>query len=299
MYKYLFVFLWTLNLFAQDNLTAQPNRFKRDLSKLDVDIYFAPLKFQTLYNLRDLTYGFKITNFKDSKKNLKYEVYLDYEFNGSKVYDPFSNQEVTLGNQKSELLFDINKFYKNWSYFLMARFNRSRYGEIHPIKRRIGWGFLGIKYDFYESKRVSDLSLSYIPLFENEVNEVLIDGRVNEGHVDQLRHSFRLRFKVNLTKNISLTEQFFYRPLYNYQDNKHDFKDNLLENVLKIDYKATDRLKLSTKGTYTYDIRQKRLYGFKPNNFELEFFVDYKLRLEFLEDWKKSVRDTIRKPFKE
>ncbi len=299
MFKFLLLLVISLNLFAQENESTKWSIFKRDMSKLDVDLYVAPLKFQTLYNLRDITYGFNITNFKKSKEGLKYEILLGYEFKGSKVYDPFSNQEVILGNHKSEFFFDINKFYKSWSYFVMATYNRSRYGELLPIKRKVGWGVLGIKYDFYESKRIPDLSLSYIPFFENEVNEVLIDGAINEGHLNYMRHSFRFRAKFNLSQNISLTEQLYYRPVYDYQNNKHDFKDNLLENVLTIDYKVTDKLKLRTKGTYTYDIRQKRRYGFKPNNLEVEFFVDYKLRFQFLEDWRKSVRDKLREPFKE
>ncbi|MDH5581664.1 MAG: hypothetical protein OEY33_07140, partial [Bdellovibrionales bacterium] len=78
MFKFLLLLVISLNLFAQENESTKWSIFKRDMSKLDVDLYVAPLKFQTLYNLRDITYGFNITNFKKSKEGLKYEILLGY-----------------------------------------------------------------------------------------------------------------------------------------------------------------------------------------------------------------------------
>ena len=301
MHKIILVFslLFIFPLFAEDQEIVHSRRFRSDMSKIDVDIYAAPLKFQTLYNLRDITYGIKLTNFKDSKKGLKFEVYFDYEFKGSKVYDPFSNKEVILGQHKSTLLYDINRIYKNFTYFLMVDYKRTRYGDIHPIQRRLGWGILGVKYDFYESESIPDFSLSYVPLFENEVYERSEGDTIREDHVNHLRHSIRFRFEWKITPRLSLSEQLFYRPLYDYRKNKHDFNDNLLENVTQLSYQASDRLKLSVRGTYTHDIRQRRLYGFNPTNFETEFFIDYKLKFEFLERWRKGLRDSIRDVFKD
>lgn len=292
---FLFLFFLINPSFAQ----SEKELLYQDFSKLDLDVFAAPLKFETLYNLRNISYGFTLSNVDKAQEDLRYELFLNYKFDGQKVYDPFANQEVTQGKHQSTMLFDVNKIWGNWSYFFLADFRRTRYGDIHPLQKRLGFGPLGVKYDFYESKRIPVFNLSYVPIFENEVAEIRVGNQVNESHVNHIRHSIRFRFYWNIMDNITFREQLFYRPLFDYKNSKHDFKDNLLENVIEIDYKINDRFKIRYVNTYTYDIRQRRLYGFKPDNMVSEFFIDYKLRFAFLERWKKEAKSSVKTYFKE
>lgn len=294
-FPYLIILLISINSYAQGI-----SRFKEDMSKLDVDLFATPLKFQTLYNMKDLSLGFEVKNYSGTKRGLKYGILTRYHYKHQKVYDPFSDQSVSTGTRSGVILYDIVRKWENVSYFLLFDYTRRKYGDIYPIERRISAGFLGFKYHIYKSKLINKFDISYIPLLESEVAQTrTTSGGIKKNTFEHIRNSFRFRFNFKLLKNLEISELLWWKPLYDYKNSDFDIADNLLNNTLTLKYTISDRLSFLVKNIHTHDIRNKRLHDQPASNNVTEFFVNYKIRFEFLERWKRKAKTSLKARLRE
>ena len=111
---------------------------------------------------------------------------------------------------KAGLQFDYHPF------AIFSPFARAEYykNEFKKIKGRFD-GLIGVKYRFFVKPEILDYSVSAALLFDLEGYE----KDVNLPRRERLRLSVRPKFKHNLTSDIYLTAEMFYKPnLLNFSD---------------------------------------------------------------------------------
>lgn len=233
------------------------SQWAKDFENTRFSVYFSPIQFEKVNNVKDINVGFEVGN--DYAE--KYELALGANFNINDQKDTFSGDEFSTQNTNAYINFDINKITKHWNYFLLGTYDRQKFNKIYPVRHQIRAGFLGFKYDFYEGEKLEDLSLSYIPLFERRVEqsreyiEATDSLEVVETTRTSLRHSFRARMIWHLSDRVSLKNIFYWRPAQDTKTGKIDFRNVDLNNTFEFDFRITDNIYLEYLNIHTWDTR--------------------------------------------
>ncbi len=244
------------------NINAED--MKEDLSSFDVSLSASPISFSTENDAQELSYSANVSN----TNKEKYELETNYSYTKSQHFNPDLNREESSSSSTAGIVFDINKIYGDFTYFGILEFSRVRENTIYPIRKRITGGLTGIKYDLYESSKIPDFSISYIPLLEYQVAEsidYLYDENtgdsteyVRQESTNKIRHSFRLRIKAQPTENLSLKNTFYWKPFHDIPNNKFDTTDTLTENEFILSYMLGQNASISYNNNYSWDILRKR-----------------------------------------
>jgi hypothetical protein len=206
---------------------------------------------------------------------------MNYERFSFSTTDALTQINVRSSTHNATILFDTNKVFNNFTYFLMFNYGREREGSVYLVRHKIQGGLIGLKYDFYEGEMIKDLSLSLIPLYEYLVEEVetLNSNGLTEfsGVITRnIRNSLRLRLIV-LFKSLKLKmkETFFYRPIYDLQKSEFDFQDANLENKFKLSYLIDEKFSFSYLNKYTWNRRLKTVHNISSSDIQHTFTLDF------------------------
>ncbi len=260
---------------------------------LNVQVSAAPVKFSTVNEAREISYGTNIQSADWGKKNLAaHYVYTNRRSRPSN-FTPGATGIATSSSYDAGLNFDINKITDHFSFFSFFTFQRERDGAIYPVRYRWNIAPFGLKYDIYNNDKIQDLSLSYTPILEYELNEVPtvhttqtgIDSfgspiysyteEVQEKKFQRARHSFRFGFKWVPSPNFVVANTFWYRPSHDFANKVIDWRDCRLSNDFSVGYNPSDNVTLGYQNVYTWDILQKRLLGLPSSNMDHIFTISY------------------------
>jgi len=221
----------------------------------------SPFMISRVDDEQDISYGGTLTYNKNKK-----EMYFEYERNIFKSTDSLTKLSIKSGSQHSLLTYDLNKFWGDFTYFALAGYDNKREGDILIIDDRLQIGLLGIKYYFIEYKgNIKDLSISFIPLYEYLVENVpddptsLTNEKYHKVITQNIRQSFRIRFKAKFFDKLKVKNILFYRPAYVLKTGKLDFSDALFEQSLKLSYEINDFVDFTYRNTITWDERSAKI----------------------------------------
>jgi hypothetical protein len=249
----------------------------------------SPIKFTRLNNSREIAYGVNINSQNWGKKELAARY--NYSTSRSKPaqFGPGSETVVTSSNYNAGVNFDYNKFWGPLTFFMFATFDRQRDGTIYPLRYRWNMGPAGLKWDIYESEKITDLSVSYVPVMEFSQQDVPSTREVccdsfgdpfTEEFIDQVknqksRHSFRMKFAATPIPNLTISNTFWYKPFHDFANKEVDLRDSLLENSFAINYQASETVGVGYQNLYTWDITRKRLLNLPSSNMDHIFTIGY------------------------
>lgn len=237
----------------------------------------SPITIDKVNKQRDGSYG---ANY--NRKTTHDTLFVNYQRDYYSTTDPILLFTVSASNHKGEILYDYYTENGKWSYFILNTYKRRREGNIYVVKHEARAGLTGVKYTFLSNPTFTDLSLSFIPLYEYSVLGVedqtnILNPILNEHIIRNIRNSFRFRVRVNLNNKLHLSNVLFYRPTYSLDKKKFDFKDVDFENVLGFDYDLGNNIFFTYQNIYSWDIRLKDIYSIPSTNMRNKFTFNWKL----------------------
>ena len=230
---------------------------------IGIDLYAAPISFGVLNKTKNINAGYNLRTLTSTK----------HELNHSLTIMEMSSED-NLGNESStmmlnsQLVYDFNNFYKNWTYFALLNFRQQKFNGDYPIRHAYGLGILGFKYKFIKNaKYIKNLDLSYVPIYEEVLSDFEIQNPGEEPSKRQsyLRNSFRLRLTLELEK-WSFNYLLNYRPAYYFKMQTLDMQDTDILSTASINYSLNEKVQLGFSNSYTRDIRLFRASGMRPDN---------------------------------
>lgn len=246
-----------------------------------LDVYVSPFKFKKVNKEREVFYG---TDY-NYRKGM-YELQILYERASYSSTDALEGFTVKSSDHKGLMKYDINKFFGDFTYFMLVTYKREREGDIYLIKHQLRGGMFGLKYDIVEEgKNLEDLSISFIPLYEylNEsVSQVDASGDVIYVDVNNkyIRNSLRLKLTLRDSDDrIKLDNIFYYRPAYNLTTKEYEPNNVDLENITKISYNINSSLSIFYKSIITWNERRKSVYRLPSTDIESSFNFSYTLKI--------------------
>lgn len=245
-----------------------------------IGVFLSPVTISRVNDEKDITYGLQF-----ARDVGKHEYRGFYEHNEFSSTDPLNLITVKSAQHQGIFTYDYNKFWGDFTYFLLGSYERRREGDIQILEHQIRAGVLGIKYDIYEGKTLRTLDLSYIPLYElieenpESPDSSLINPIFQHITTRNIRHSIRFRFKLRFQEPaIDLENTFFWRPATFLTGNKKgstSFRDVDLENRFKFSYKLTSLFALTYRNIYTWDVRQKEVLGLPTSDMVHKFLIEF------------------------
>jgi len=270
------------------------DQFKEDeKDNFNATIQASPIKFSSPNHAREIAYGVNISS--SGWENKELQAHYNYSTRRSKLsnFSAGGTTIVTSSSYDAGITFDRNKIYNDWTYFMFVSWKRERDGTIYPLRYSWSGGIAGIKYDFYESEKITDLSLSYIPVMEFEMvdipdsrsiqtgvdefgDPIFIDQPyVRQNKTQKARHSFRFKFKAQPTEKFSIGETLWYKPFHDFANKNLDLEDCKLTNDFTINYNINANTTLGYQNAYAWDITQKRLNSLPSSSMDHIFTIAY------------------------
>ncbi|MBL7663675.1 MAG: hypothetical protein JNM93_00970 [Bacteriovoracaceae bacterium] len=239
------------------------------------NIFASPYQTQRLNNQKNINYGLTI----GTGRGRKYELSFNLTQNLFISQNQFSNFKNEFSSTNADLTLDINRVTPKVSYFLLGSYLQQKqsdpiFGEIYPVKNQSRIGPFGIKYHIHESSTISRFDISYIPLYETRVSEVLDYNllQINIQDRKNFRHSVRVRFDMNIPQSrFYFRNTLFWRPAMYKSSFELDFNDVDINNTFSIGYQLTNNASIDYMNIYTNDIRLQRDNGIEPINMINQF----------------------------
>lgn len=244
---------------------------------LGISLFASPISFAVLNNARNIYAGYNLRTLKSTKHELSH----DFAINDSYQKDTTFGFEASSLILNSNLIYDYNNFYGNWTYFAILSYRRQKYNGDYPIKHQYGLGILGLKYKFIkDGKYIKNLDLSYVPLYEALTSDfdVNFPGEKPTKMQRTIRHSFRFRFSAAYEEwvfNYSIS----YKPAYYFRRDTLDMQDIDLNSTLTIGRTISEKIQLNFTNIYTKDIRLLRASGMRPDNTINSFSINVALSI--------------------
>ena len=244
-----------------------------EASTFSGSVFSNPISYAVWNKQKNINAGWQIGMI----SNDKHEFSNDFSINAMSMQDEISGSKTSTLNVNSNLIYDFNNFYGNWTYFAIINYQRSKFNDVYTIRNQWGAGIAGLKYSFIrDGKYFRRLNVSYVPMLESVSSDENINfpGEPPSNKTVIIRNSFR--FKADLTvSDWGFTYNLNYRPAYNYNVKVLDMQDVNLFSELVITRPLTKKLSFRFTNTYTYDIRQSRSQGLRPDNTINSFALNY------------------------
>ena len=255
----------------------------------NMSINAAPVRFTRINKEREISYNAAITSMNWGQKELGLSYAYSTTTSRPAQFGPGSETVTTSSNYAASLNFDYNKLWKDLSYFMFVSFERSKDGIIYPLRYRWSGGLAGVKWDIYESEKVPELSISYIPTLEYAKQDFLSfrtlccdeDGfELSNEFIEQIetqkaRHSIRFKLSIMPFSNLTITNITWYKPFHDFPNKDLDLKDNLFQNSFSISYTTENNVSLSYQNEVTSDVTLTRLQGLPSTNMSHIFNIGY------------------------
>jgi len=224
----------------------------------NLSLFANPISFTTINQQRTINAGYRIGT--TSAISEKHEFGHDSSIYHSQGRNDFDHSQQEMITYTSNLVYDFNRFYGNWTYFAITGYKRERINGIYNIKDQIRLGLFGLKYAFIRNGEIiKKMDISYIPLYEwvSSDNDIQPPGEPLSKTVETVRHSLRYRLAMDI-KDWTINYVFNYQPAYYFRTQTLDMQDIDLRSTLLIRRLLTEKLSLIYSNEYTYDIRRIR-----------------------------------------
>ncbi|MBI2521223.1 MAG: hypothetical protein HYV97_12420 [Bdellovibrio sp.] len=281
------------------NNSVDSDAFQDEEAKknFNVQLTAAPIKFSSQYHAREISYGTNVQSVDWGKKNLSGHYVYSNRRSRPSNYTAGATGIATSSSYDAGVNFDINNITEHFSFFSFATYQRERDGVIYPIRYRWNIAPVGLKYNIYNDDKIQDLSLSYAPIMEYELNDIPSTRTIQTGtdafgnpvyayedYVEQkkfqrARHSFRFGFKWVPVPNFVIANTLWYRPSHDFSNKEVDLRDCRLSNDFSLGYNPSDNITLGYQNVYTWDLLQKRLLGLPSSNMDNIFTISYTFAL--------------------
>jgi hypothetical protein len=224
----------------------------------NLSLFANPISFTTVNQQRTINAGYRIGT--TSAISEKHELGHDTAINHVEGRSDSDGSKQEMISYSSNLIYDFNRFYGNWTYFAITGYKRERFNGIYNIRDQVRLGLFGLKYAFIRNGEViKKMDISYIPLYEwmGSDNDVQPPGEPPSKTVQTIRHSVRYRFALD-HKGWGLNYSLNYQPAYYFRTETLDMQDIDLRSNLQIRRPLSEKLSLNYSNEYTYDIRRIR-----------------------------------------
>lgn len=241
------------------------------------NLFASPISFSVLNNARSIYAGYNFRTLRSTKHELSHDFTINETYQKDENFD-FETSSLVLN---SNLVYDYNNFYGNWTYFAILSYRRQKFNGDYPIKHQTGLGILGLKYKFIKNgKYIKNLDLSYVPLYEALISDfdVNFPGEKPTKKQQTIRHSLRFRFSAAY-EDWTMNYVISYRPAYYFRRDTLDMQDIDLNSTLTIGRTITEKIQLNFSNTYTKDIRLQRASGMRPDNTINSFSINVALNI--------------------
>ncbi len=235
-----------------------------------------PIKLISKDDERKMDYSLRIKSIDWGNK--EFSAFYRYSHTNKRAsnFGTASNTMVDISKYHAAAQFDYNDIFPDWTWFCLADWKKERDGNINPYYYRLHLGPFGIKYNFYQSTSIDEISLSYVPLLEFIERDIINDDGTQDIFTDNYaRHSFRFRFKWRPNYAFTLTDVAWYRPYHNLADKHIDFKDVKFENNLTSSYQLNENFSISYSHILIWDVADSNNYGFPATIYENIFSFKY------------------------
>ncbi len=277
------------------NNSVDSDAFQDEEAKknFNMQLTAAPIKFSSINHAREISYGTNIQSVDWGKKVLAAHYVYSNRRSRPSNYTQGATGIATSSSYDAGVNFDINKITEHFSFFSFVTYQRERDGVLYPVRYRWNLAPVGLKYNIYEDDKIQELSLSYTPSMEYELNDIPSTRTIQTGtdsfgdpvyayedYVEQkkfqrARHSFRFGFKWVPASNFVIANTFWYRPAHDFSNKELDLQDCRLSNDFSVGYNPSDNVTLGYQNVYTWDLLQKRLLNLPSSNMDNIFTISY------------------------
>ena len=250
--------------------------------KFNFEIQIAPYKTAWKDREKEMTYGVSVAN----DQTDKFETKLAYQHTSSES-ETLSDGVVTRtvnSLHQFDGTFVVKKIIGNFSYISEIHYEREKDNNYYPQKNHYTGSPVGVRYDFLESDKVKELSLSYLPEIDyleyeeentgyaSQCTQIGVDtdgdgindsfesscedveyGYLSEKKTVKLRHTLKFVMDIAINEIFSFSDTLYHRPAHDFVNNRVEWTDANLENTFEFKVNLLDKLNLSYKNTYTWD----------------------------------------------
>ena len=244
-------------------VVAKPSGNAEWLSKRDVwsDIHFKAsldtLSYKSLDDELEVDWSIEVGNVDKDEK----EYVLSYSHSYDRQTDLFSKQAVRNTEVNITQDFDINKIEGRIGWTTHFSLDQTKENNIFVQKYNIEAAPLGIKYDIYESDKITELSLSYLPTFNylehyDSDTDSLGNPVLNKGIERSLLHVVRLNFTYNVN-NFTFSDSIHWKKIKAFDDAIKNQRDSIFSNEMSLSYQIFGSFSIAYKNTIQVDKRRK------------------------------------------
>jgi hypothetical protein len=256
-------------------LPGYQTTFNEDINPEAMNYYFyiSPYRTERVNNNKNANYGFLL----GTNKNKKHQVMWGLDRYESSRQTQFSTTKYQRSFTRTNVTFNINRMTPSLSFFMRGEYYTEKnsdddFGIIYPVKRQTRYGLAGIKWHAYEGEMIRNITLSYIPYFENRVSEIKLNPTSKIDNVQKtIRHSLGFKFKSWLSKEVYLYNTLFWRPAMKQSSFSFDFNNADIENSLSFGYMLNKYVSFDYTNIYTNDRRLRDDNGIEPINIVHQF----------------------------
>ncbi len=265
----------------RDLITRIRQKSKPREPLFDVTLFANPFSFATVNSQRTINTGYRMNT--KSAISEKHQFSHDTTINHDESRSDLDQSKQEMISYTSNLLYDFNRFWGNWTYFAILGYRREKVNGIYNLKDQVRLGILGLKYLFIkDGKIIKKMDLSYIPLYEwvSSDNDIQPPGEPPSKTINTIRHSLRYRALLEW-ETWSIDYSLTYTPAYQVQTKILDMQDIDLRSMLTVKRPLTEKLSFTYSNNYTYDIRRIRSGnpGTRRDNAINTFALDWTLEI--------------------
>jgi hypothetical protein len=240
------------------NETPRVNKASGDLewfSELDFWQHFhfkaelEKLSYQTLDQEFELDWALEMGN----ADQFNYEYLLSYDHSYDRRSDLFSGETVRSTSVSLSQDFDINRIKGKFGFTTHFGMDRVKENNIYLVKYNVEAAPVGLKYDFCESDKVTEFSLSYLPTY-------YYSEYFNASSTKFIDQSLLHVIKLNLTatnKTFTFTDELAYKMAKHFDDTKKISNDYLATNKMTLSYHASSNFTVSYNSLLSVNRRRK------------------------------------------
>ncbi len=253
----------TSDHFMDKNFDA--DKFKKDLSVIDISLFASPFSFQSHNNQKDVNFGFRIRN-----NGEKYKFDINYNKKESVDVDPFTEEAVEASSTHTDMIFDIKNISENVSYFAYVSMDNAKIGNMDVPKDHTQIGPIGFRYHFIrpgEDETFNNFDISYIPLIDSvEYDENRANAATTESSKQNFRHGFKLNFFANISHDSTVETVLWYSPYMDLGSKGVDTNDTKTNLSMIYNWHLSEKLSTEVSYQYLYDITLFDEYAIDPMN---------------------------------
>lgn len=219
-------------LFLEKNFDKE--KMKRDFRIVRGSIYASPFSVQKgPNNVQNYLYGARVGN-----QGKKYHASVGFDKVSLRATEDKSGQDIVNDATTVNGNFKINDISPSWDAFSDITWRQARYGSDYAPRRQILVAPIGFAWKREPTRHLKRFELSYAPTYDSRNHESKeLDGEYNNSESDGLRHALGLVFTYEVSPELSIRNNFVYRPRQDFSNSSLDLADNLAENKFEASWR--------------------------------------------------------------